>query len=44
MSDSLIGSLLLVFDGSQYVEEQPPEATDLDTAAFQAACVIKAYL
>jgi hypothetical protein len=37
-SDILIGSLLLVFDGRQYVEERPPEPTDLDTAAFDAAC------
>lgn len=37
-SDILVGSLLLVFDGRQYVEERPPEPTDLDTAAFDAAC------
>jgi hypothetical protein len=40
-SDILVGSLLLVFDGRQYVEEKPPEPTDLDTAAFDAACAAR---
>lgn len=37
-SDILVGSVLLVFDGRHYVEEAPPEPTELDRGPFEAAC------
>jgi len=38
LADILVGSLLLVWDGERYVEDRGPTRTDLDTAAFVAAC------
>src|SRR5690606_26921160 len=43
-SDILVGSMLLVFDGERYVEEAEPEPTDLDTAAFEAACMASPHV